>query len=63
MNTPTNFELVKEHACEAFKENLRQVLISGAALLSLDELKQISNKVYEETVSFLSSAADGSKRE
>lgn len=60
---PTNYDLVKDHATEAFKENLRQLLISGAALLSLDELKSISNKVYEETISFLASSADGSKGE
>lgn len=59
----TNQDLIFEHAKESFKENLRQCLMAGAALLSLDELMSISNKVYEETVSFLSSAPNGSEGE
>lgn len=55
----TNADMVSRHFVESFKENLRSVITASAAVLSLDEIRSMTNSVLEETVSFLASSADG----
>ena len=52
----TNADLVSQHFVESFKENLRSVITASAAVLSLDEIRSITNSILQDTVSFLASS-------
>lgn len=50
-----NADMVKDHAIENFKENLRTCISAGACLLSVDELDTCCRSIFEEVLSFLRS--------
>lgn len=58
-----NSDVVRDHFIESFKDNLRSVLTASAAVLSVDEIRLVSNQVFEEVASFLDSSVAGDSAE
>lgn len=52
----TNRDLVVTQAVDKFKENLKWVLIDGASMLDVEELRKACREVADDTFRFLSAS-------
>lgn len=53
----TNRDLVVTQAVDKFKENLKWVLIDGASMLDVEELRKACHEVADDTFRFLSESS------